>query len=87
MFVFGTSIGLTYQLVWRGLDKQEKLLNLTRKGWQETGVSPVGTLHNHKDVTSVRVEDFPSPDAKMMMEVKVKLPNSHRKMAVLQSEW
>ena len=44
-----------------------------RKGWQETGVSPVGTLHNHKDVTSVRVEDFPSPDAKMMMEVMVKL--------------
>ena len=28
----------------------------------------MGTLHNHKDVTSVRVEGFPSPDAKMMME-------------------
>ena len=27
------------------------------------------TLHNRKDVTSVRVEGFPSPDAKTMMEV------------------
>ena len=26
------------------------------------------TLHNRKDVTSVRVEGFPSPDAKTMME-------------------
>ena len=26
------------------------------------------TLHNRKDVTSVRVEGFPSPDAKMMTE-------------------
>ena len=26
------------------------------------------TLHNRKDVMSVRVEGFPSPDAKMMTE-------------------
>ena len=71
MFVFGTSIGLTYQLVRRDLDKQEMLLELTLKGQREIGVSPVGTLRNHNDVTSVRVEGFPAPDAKMMMEVMV----------------
>ena len=31
----------------------------------------MGTLRNHNDVMSVRVEDFPAPDAKMMMEVMV----------------
>ena len=71
MFVFGTSIGLTYQLVRRDLDKQEMLLELTLKGQREIGVSPVGTLRNHNDAMSVRVEDFPAPDAKMMMEVMV----------------
>ena len=55
----------------RDLDKQEMLLELTRKGQREIGVSPVGTLRNHNDVTSVRVEGFPAPDAKMMMEVMV----------------
>ena len=60
MFVFGTSIGLTYQLVRRGLDKQKMLLELTLKGQREIGVSPVGTLRNHNDVMSVRVEDFPA---------------------------
>ena len=48
------------------------LLELMRKGQQEVGVRPparvASTLHNRKDVTSVRVEGFPSPDAKMMME-------------------
>ena len=53
------------------MDKQEMLLELTRKGQREIGVSPVGTLHNHDDVTSVRVEGFPAPDAKMKMEVMV----------------
>ena len=53
------------------MDKQEMVLELTRKGQREIGVSPVGTLHNHNDVTSVRVEGFPAPDAKMMMEVMV----------------
>ena len=71
MFVFGISIGLTYQLVRRDLDKQEMLLEPKRKGQREIGVSPVGTLHSHNEVTSVRVEGFPAPDAKMMMEVMV----------------
>ena len=67
-FVLGISIGLTYLLVRQDLDEQEMLLELTLKGQREIGVSPVGTLRNHNDVTSVRVEGFPSPDAKMMME-------------------
>ena len=55
------------------MDKQKMLLELMRKGQREIGVSPLGggTLHNRKDVTSVRVEGFPSPDAKTMMEVMV----------------
>ena len=55
------------------MDKQKMLLELMRKGQQEVGVRPPGrvasTLHNRKDVTSVRVEGFPSPDAKTMREV------------------
>ena len=70
-FVFGTSIGLTYPLVRQDLDEQEMLLELTLKGQREIGVSPVGTLRNHNDAMSVRVEDFPAPDAKMVMEVMV----------------
>ena len=72
-FVLGISIGLTYLLVRQDLDEQEMLLELTLKGQREIGVSPVGTLHNHNDVTSVRVEGFPSPDAKMMMEAMVRV--------------
>ena len=55
------------------MDKQEMLLELTRQGQLEIGVNPVGTLHNHNNVTSVRVEGFPSPDAKMMMEAMVRV--------------
>ena len=40
--------------------------------------SPAGTLVNHNDVTSVRVEGFPSPDAKMMMEVMVRVNGTNQ---------